>query len=125
MKYVIFILAGIFSLVFSINACASDDQHTTPDGLYSLVTEQESEYILVDVRTPGEYKTGHIPSAVNISFDVIADNLPSEDTEARIIVYCRSGRRSGIAAETLSGLGFSNVVDFGSINRWPGELETE
>ena len=78
---------------------------------------------LVDVRTEAEYRAGAIPSALNIPFDVIADNLPTEDRSDRIIVYCRSGNRSGVAADTLEGLGFTNVLDFGAVGNWRGELE--
>ena len=63
------------------------------------------------MRTEGEYKAGAIPSAINIPFDVIADNLPTTDRSARIIVYCRSGNRSAVATDTLEDLGFSNVLE--------------
>ena len=51
----------------------------------------------MDVRTAEEYNSGAIPSAINIPYDVIADNLPTEDRSARIILYCRSGSRSSLA----------------------------
>jgi phage shock protein E len=87
-----------------------------------IATEDPNTY-LVDVRTETEYKAGAIPTAINIPFDVIADNLPTEDRSARIIVYCRSGSRSGIAQDTLESLGFTNVTNFGGVSNWQGELE--
>ncbi len=100
---------------------------TTSGGLLSfeelerLVNEDKGDYILVDVRTDAEYRSGAIPGAVNIPFDIIGNNVPTDDLAARIIVYCRSGRRSGIARKTLEEMGYTNVLDFGGIDRWQGE----
>lgn len=77
--------------------------------------------IVVDVRTPEEYGAGHVKGAVNIPYDIIASKLPAADKAARIVLYCRSGRRSGIAAATLLGLGFSDVADMGPFAAWKGE----
>jgi rhodanese-related sulfurtransferase len=79
---------------------------------------------LIDVRTAEEYRSGAIPSAVNIPFDVIQDKLPTQDRSARIVVYCQSGNRSGKAKATLESLGFQNVNDFGAVTNWQGELIT-
>jgi len=91
--------------------------------LAEIIAAGDGNTYLVDVRTEEEFNSGAIPSAINIPFDVIADNLPTEDRTARIIVYCRSGNRSGIASDTLEDLGFTNVLDFGGVNNWRGELE--
>ena len=91
--------------------------------LAEIIASGDPDTYLVDVRTEAEYEAGAIPSAINIPFDVIADNLPTEDRSARIIVYCRSGNRSGIAQDTLEGLGFTNVTNFGGVSNWKGELE--
>jgi rhodanese-related sulfurtransferase len=91
--------------------------------LQRLITEQSQEYILVDVRTKSEYESGYIPTAINIPHSTIAENLPTEDRCALIILYCQSGRRSGMAKETLESLGFENVFNFGGINDWKGKLE--
>jgi len=77
---------------------------------------------LIDVRTAEEYRAGAIPSALNIPYDVIQDNLPTQDREARIVVYCRSGNRSGKAKATLEALGFRNVNNFGPVTNWKGQL---
>ena len=77
-------------------------------------------YTLVDVRTESEYKDQHIEGAVLIPVDVIADKVESElpDKTARILIYCRSGNRSATAANTLVGLGYTNVYDMGGIQSW-------
>ncbi len=77
---------------------------------------------LIDVRTAEEYRTGAVPSAINIPYDVIQDNLPTQDRSARIVVYCRSGNRSGKAKATLEALGFQNVNNFGAVTNWKGKL---
>jgi len=87
--------------------------------------ENETGYILVDVRTPKEYKNGHIPDAVNIPNETIGTTtdipeLPKKDQ--RIYVYCRSGARSRQASGKLAALGYTNIVEMGGVNTWPGNL---
>ena len=75
------------------------------------------EAFWVDVRTDEEYSAGHVPGAVNIPYEEIAAriNEVTEDKDAPIYVYCRSGRRSGIARETLMAEGFTNVTNIGGL----------
>jgi rhodanese-related sulfurtransferase len=82
----------------------------------------QPNFYLIDVRTAEEYRAGAIPSALNIPYDVIQDNLPTQDRGARIVVYCRSGNRSGRAKATLEALGFQNVNNFGPVTNWKGQL---
>ena len=85
--------------------------------------ERESGYIILDVRRPDEYATGHIPNAINVPNENIGTDeisqLPNKDQ--LIMVYCRSGRRSKEAAEKLVKLGYTNIVEFGGILDWKGE----
>ena len=85
--------------------------------------EEERDYILLDVRTVEEYNERHIPGAIVIPNETIGDTAPSElpDKAQLILVYCRSGNRSKQAAAKLAELGYTNVVEFGGINDWPGE----
>ena len=99
------------------------EEPLSSERLAEIIASGDPNTYLVDVRTAGEYNAGAIPSAINIPFDEIAGNLPTEDRSARIIVYCRSGNRSGIAADTLETLGFTNVTNFGGVSNWKGELE--
>ena len=119
------VLVTVFMLV-SMAVVASGNKETDysdPATLKKLIAEQREEYVLVDVRTKDEYESGFIPTAINIPYDTIANNLPTEDRSALIVVYCRSGRRSAIAQSALKELGYDNVVDFGGIDRWNWELE--
>ena len=89
--------------------------------------EEEAGYIILDVRTPEEFSEKHIPGAVNIPNETIGTaeipELPNKDQ--LILVYCRSGNRSKQASEKLAALGYTNIVEFGGINDWPGETVTE
>ena len=85
--------------------------------------EQESEYIILDVRTPAEFAEKHIPNAINVPNESIGTSEISAlpDKDQLIMVYCRSGRRSKEAAEKLVKLGYTNIVEFGGIIDWKGE----
>ena len=88
------------------------------------IMDSESGYIIIDARTQEEYDQGHIPGAILIPEYEIADRAEKElpDKNQLILVYCRSGRRSKIAAEELVKLGYTNVKEFGGIIDW--EYET-
>ena len=83
--------------------------------------------IWIDVRTMDEYNGGHVSEAVNIPYTEIAEGISAltGDKDASIYVYCRSGRRSGIAKETLEGLGYTQVVNVGGINDAMKQSERE
>ena len=85
--------------------------------------DEESNYILLDVRTPEEFREKRIPGAVNIPNETIGtEEIPELPDKAQLIlVYCRSGNRSKQASEKLVRLGYTNIVEFGGINDWPGE----
>ena len=87
--------------------------------------DSESGYIIIDARTQSEYDEGHIPGAILIPEYEVADRAENElpHKDQLILVYCRSGRRSKIAAEELVKLGYTNVKEFGGIIDW--EYETE
>ena len=86
--------------------------------------DSESGYIIIDARTQEEYDQGHIPGAILIPEYEIADCAEKElhDKNQLILVYCRSGRRSKIAAEELVKLGYTNVKEFGGIIDWEYEI---
>ncbi len=103
-------------------APAAPRDYTDPQQLTALISGRLEPYVLVDVRTPTEYRSGHIPTAVNIPVETIADKPPTADKAALVIVYCRSGARATQAAEALQGLGYRRVVNFGAVTRWAGLL---
>ena len=82
-------------------------------------------YIILDVRRPDEFARGHIPRAINIANETIGADQPKAlpDKEQVIYVYCRSGNRSKQAAGKLAAMGYSNIIEFGGIMDWDGEIE--
>ncbi len=82
------------------------------------------EHIVLDTREQDEFDEGHIPGAILIPYTEIENKaeamLPEKDK--LILVYCRSGRRSKIASQSLSELGYTNVKEFGGIIDWPYEI---
>ena len=128
------VLVGILitAIITTLMACgtekeamASYQQVSTNDAV--ALMESEKDYIILDVRTAEEYAQGHIPGAVNIPVETIGDEeidaLP--DKEKLILVYCRSGNRSKVASARLAENGYTNIVEFGGINSWTGEIVTD
>ena len=87
--------------------------------------DSEQDYVILDVRTEGEYAEGHVPGATLLPLNDVASKAESvlTDKDQLILVYCRSGNRSKQAAKTLASLGYTNVVDFGGISSWPYDIE--
>ena len=120
------ICAGLF--LAGCNAEPEPEASYRQIGMQEAVTmmEEETDYIILDVRTAEEFAAGHIPDAINIPNEVIGTTeipeLPQKDQ--LILVYCRSGNRSKQASEKLVALGYTNIVEFGGINSWPGAVVT-
>ena len=128
MKKLIFLLLAVMLLTACGQAKENDQE-----AVYVSITAEEAKrimdseegYIILDVRTQEEYDQGHIPGAVVISHEEIAEKAEEvlTDKDQLILVYCRSGRRSKIAAEALVELGYTNIREFGGILDWPYEVE--
>ena len=126
-------LIPILLSALMLGGCAviSDDQtntyrQITMDEAVNMMA-QETGYIILDVRRPDEFAAGHIPNAINVPNETIdtAEIPELPDKDQLIMVYCRSGRRSKEAAEKLVKLGYTNIVEFGGILDWKGEIVTE
>lgn len=88
------------------------------------IMDSGEEHIILDTREQDEFDEGHIPGAILIPYTEI-ENKAEEmipDKDKLILVYCRSGRRSKIAAESLAKLGYANIKEFGGIIDWPYEI---
>ena len=99
-------------------------EQITPEEAKKIMDSGE-EHIILDTREQDEFDEGHIPNATLIPYTEI-ENKAEEmlpDKDKLILVYCRSGRRSKIAAESLAKLGYTNVKEFGGIIDWPYEME--
>ena len=115
-----------------LSACGQDTEKDQGAVYVNITAEEvkqimdsEEGYIILDVREQDEYDAGHIPGAILIPYTQIeekaAEMLP--DKSQLILVYCRSGRRSKIAAEAFAELGYTNIKEFGGIIDWPYETE--
>jgi len=98
---------------------------------YKKITSDEAKNIMltekpivVDVRSLEEYNEGHIPNAISIPLETIENEAETKlkNKDDLILVYCRSGRRSREAALRLIEKGYTNVIDFGGIQDWNGEV---
>ena len=90
------------------------------------IMDSQEDYVILDAREQYEYDQGHIPGAIVISHEEILEKAESvlTDKDQLILVYCRSGRRSKLAAEDLVKLGYTNIKEFGGIIDWPYETES-
>ena len=118
----------LFLILLVLTGCTASVQQAAEYRQISMneaitMMEEEADYIILDVRTVEEYQEKHIPGAMNIPNETIGDEEIPElpDKGQLILVYCRSGNRSKQAASKLAALGYSNIVEFGGINSWPGE----
>ena len=118
-----------------LSGCGSADsvQNTEQKSGYKQVSmeeglelmEADSDYILLDVRRDDEFEEGHIPGAINIPNESIGTEEIAElpDKNQTIYVYCRSGNRSKQASQKLVDLGYTDVIEFGGIIDYSGEIE--
>jgi len=128
-----FILAGavVLTLIFLAGKLSGGNAEVT----YTSITMEEAkeifkvggDYIILDVRRADEFAAGHIPGAINIANEDIvnteSDCLPDKDQT--IYVYCRSGNRSKQASAKLAAMGYTNIIEFGGILDWTGDIETD
>ena len=128
MKKLVVILLSILLLT----ACGQNKEEVQ-EMVYVNITAQQAkelmdsqeDYIILDTRTQEEYDESHIPGAILIPYDEISEKAEGvlTDKNQLILVYCRSGRRSKLAAEDLVKLGYTNIKEFGGIIDWPYETE--
>ena len=113
-------------MIFTGCGSSADDKKTyrqvSPEEAAAMM-EEETDYIILDVRTQEEYEASHIPGAICIPNETIGtDDIPQlPDKDQLILVYCRSGNRSKQASEKLAKQGYTNIVEFGGINSWTGK----
>ena len=132
--FIIFvILVGIWILQRTQTSVNKDEEGENNMPEYVSITMEEAkkvfetqgDYIILDVRREDEFAEGHIPGAINVPNEGIQDTEPSElpDKNQTIYVYCRSGNRSKQAASKLVAMGYTNIIEFGGIMDWTGDIE--
>ena len=125
---IVLIIAITIGVVIMLN---TNKNETTPKITYSSMDEiqeimnDNTDYIILDVRTLEEYNEGHIPNAICIPNETIDETVTQQlpNKHQLILIYCRSGNRSKQAANKLLQLGYTNLVEFGGIIDWAGEIE--
>ena len=114
----------VLCAVLSLTSCGAENEGNTYEQISQAeakaLMDQESGYIILDVRTEEEYNAGHIEGAILIPDYEVAEKAESilTNKDQLILVYCRSGRRSKLAAEELVKLGYTNIKEFGGIIDW-------
>ncbi len=115
-------LIVIYLLVSYFRRRAGSNGLGTYENLRELMESGGRPFTLVDVRTPEEYRSGHIPGAINIPHDRIGAKPPKADRTALIVLYCHTGSRSVFARAALKQKGFTEVSNFGRIGKWKGPV---
>lgn len=122
---------SLICLLLTLLACSGsgaphDGTETAPKPAVEAAPEQtvqeqawqqiRANALLIDVRTPAEFDQGHLEGAANIPYDQLKARVAEfgEDRDRQIVLYCRTGRRSGIGEKTLGELGFTRVLNAGS-----------
>lgn len=127
------LVAGAMSVAFTPIATAGEPAVATaaapaPAAAVALMSQEallehlsrhpDHLYVL-DVRTPQEYAEGHVPGAVNVPQDQLASRLAEVPKDKDVVIYCRSGRRSALAADVLAANGYSRLSHLeGDMNAW-------
>ena len=115
-----------------LTACGQHNEESQEANSMNITAQEAKEimdtqegYVILDTRTQEEYDQGHIPGAVLLPYDEVLQKAETilTDKNQLILVYCRSGRRSKLAANDLVKLGYTNIKEFGGIIDWPYETE--
>ena len=119
------LLIQIVAAVLLLSSCGASYTRISQDEAMQMMQEQ-TDYLIVDVRRPDEFAEGHIAGAINVPNEDITDGMPEllPDKNQTLLIYCRSGNRSKEASKKLADIGYTNVYEFGGINTWEGEIVT-
>lgn len=112
---------ALVAILFQGLALAADAPVTlvSQDALLERQAKSDATVFVLDVRTPAEFAAGHVPDAVNIPHDQVAERLADVPKDKDVVVYCRSGRRSDLAAKVLSANGYTRVGHLeGDMQAW-------
>lgn len=118
----------IIPVLITLSMIPASAQKKETTMAYEQISQKEAKslmdnnknIVILDVRTKKEFDEGHIKGAINIPVETIGSIPPAQlrDKKQMILVYCRSGRRSKMAAQKLGTMGYENVLEFGGIMDW-------
>ncbi len=127
LKYVIIIIAvGVVALLVPFYRIRRNrdkrNNLSLNSSLQVLISQDQYEYFLIDVRSKAEFQKGHIPTAINVPYGQLSSFLPTDNLFINMVVYGRSPLQSGRAAAILSDSGYFNVTSFGPVFKWRGPV---
>jgi phage shock protein E len=116
------LLGCLLSFSPVVSGCSQADSPVVKDiSQEELLSSPPAGALILDVRTEGEFGSGHVPGAVNIPHDELASRLSElgSSTDRPVVVYCRSGKRAGKASSFLLDAGYTNILHLeGDMNAW-------
>lgn len=114
-------LVIVFIAILAAQNPTVSAQSLSPAAYQSQFMADNTSHLLLDVRTPEEFASGHIHGAVNIPVDLLESRLSQIPTDQPIVVYCRSGNRSARASQILAQAGFAAIYDLGGLIDWTAQ----
>lgn len=111
-------LAGAGFFIFGGGASDPTITRIQPQEYTAQFASPGGDHLLIDVRTPSEFDSGHIAGAVNIPLDQLENRLAEIPQSQDVVIYCRSGNRSAQAANILASEGYSSIYDLGGTIQW-------
>lgn len=126
-----FFIIAIAVLGFNTSSCTQYNTFpdeiakkvNTPEALKKTIDSKDSSFVIIDVRSEPEYKTGHIPTAINIPDGLIEKVANSPSRDKYIVVYCSQGGIAPEVGKKMSAIGYKYIFVLGGITTWPYELE--
>lgn len=110
----------LLPILFFMSTGISDNLNEGGKTFEEMVKDGD-DIVIIDVRTPDEFADGHIIGAVNMPYDLITELIEGIPVDTQLVLYCRSGRRSGIAADKLKEIGYTKILDYKRYSDWKGE----
>jgi len=114
-------LIALVFCVFTTTILAGETLQISQQELLEALKVPNNDIVLLDVRSEDEYNHGHLAGAINVSHNAVEDNLTqlAQYKDSTVVVYCRSGRRAGVAEDILSSNGFNSLRHLtGDMNGW-------
>ena len=103
------VMAGLAAGLLATGLSFAAPPPVTPQQVREMQAQKSAALYVLDVRTPEEFASGHVPGAVNIPYDQVASRLAEIPKDKEVVLYCRSGRRAGLAAAELEKAGYADL----------------
>lgn len=123
MRTLVAVVVAMLALSLSAGSARADEAKSVPrvsqDELLERQARKDPQLFVLDVRTPQEFAAGHVPGAVNVPYDQVGARLAEIPRDKDVVIYCRTGRRTGLAAEVLGANGYERLSHLdGDMTAW-------